>query len=513
MIHAVQLTIFAILFVGITVLGFLASRWRRSNLQHIEEWGLAGRRLGTFLSWFLLGGDLYTAYTFVAVPAVVFGLGAFGFFAVPYTILVFPLVFVIMPIVWQVARNRGYVTAADFVKDRFDSKPLAIIIAVTGIVATIPYIALQIFGIEVSIAEMGIPVDVSLTIAFLVLAAFTYVSGLRAPTLIAIVKDTLIFITVLVAVIYIPVRLGGYGHIFAAVPTAKKVLPPKLFAGYSTLAIGSALALFLYPHAINGTLASKSRGTIKRNMALLPIYSFFLGLIAILGYMAIAAGVAPSKAYGADSIVPGLFEKMFPSAFTGFALAAISIGALVPAAIMSIAAGSLFARNIWKDAIRPGASTREESEVAKIVSFLLKFLALIFILAVPTTYALYYQTGGGVWILQTLPAVFLALFVRWLDRWATIAGWAVGMAWGTYMLVAVGFKSSLYALHFGSHVWAVYIGIPALVANLVVAIVGTGILRALGVRPGRRVLSAKDFEAPETLAKLPPDVAAATGVD
>jgi len=111
-----------------------------------------------------------------------------------------------------------YVAASDFVKDRFDSKPLAILVAITGIGATIPYIALQIFGIEVSIAQMGIPVDVSLTIAFLVLAAFTYVSGLRAPTLIAIVKDTLIFITVLVAVIYIPIRLGGYGHIFAAAP-------------------------------------------------------------------------------------------------------------------------------------------------------------------------------------------------------------------------------------------------------------------------------------------------------
>jgi SSS family solute:Na+ symporter len=493
MIHWVQLIIFAVLVLSIFVVGFLAVRWRPAALSGLEEWGLAGRRLGTFLSWFLLGGDLYTAYTFVAVPGLVFGAGALGFFAVPYTILVFPIVFMVMPLFWQLARNRGYITAADFVKDRFDSRALMLVVALTGIVATIPYIALQIYGIEVAISEIGIPVDLSLTIAFVVLALFTYVSGLRAPILIAVVKDILIFITVLVAITYIPIRLGGYGHIFASVPAAKLVLPSKLFAGYSTLAIGSALALFLYPHAINGTFASRSRGVVKRNFALLPIYSFFLGLIALLGYMAIAAHITPSKAYGANSAVPALFEKMFPSGFAGFGLAAIAIGALVPASIMSIAAGNLFSRNVWSEFIRPRRAGTETARVAKITSMVVKFLALAFILTVPAQYAIYYQTGGGVWILQTLPAVFLALFVPWLDRWATLLGWAVGMAWGTYLLISLGFKSSLYPFQVGGHIWILYIGIPAIVANLLVALVGTAVARAVRVPRGRTILTSKDF--------------------
>ncbi|MGC8523386.1 MAG: hypothetical protein ACP5M5_03755 [Acidibrevibacterium sp.] len=75
--------IFALIFAFVTVLGFFAARWRAGDLTQLHEWGLGGRRFGTFVTWFLLGGDLYTAYTFIAVPALVFGGGAIGFFAVP----------------------------------------------------------------------------------------------------------------------------------------------------------------------------------------------------------------------------------------------------------------------------------------------------------------------------------------------------------------------------------------------------------------------------------------------
>src|SRR5919205_840093 len=143
MIHWDELIVFVILFGLVTAIGFAAGRWRRGDLDLLDEWGLAGRRFGTVVTWFLVGGDLYTAYTFIAVPALVFGKGALGLYALPYTVIVYPLVYVIMPKLWQVARNRGYVTASDYVKDRFDSRLLALLIAITGIVATMPYIALQ----------------------------------------------------------------------------------------------------------------------------------------------------------------------------------------------------------------------------------------------------------------------------------------------------------------------------------------------------------------------------------
>src|SRR6202047_203987 len=165
-LNTTALIVFAVLFAVITIMGFVAGRWRRGDLTQLAEWGLGGRRFGTFVTWFLLGGDLYTAYTFVAVPALVYGAGALGFFAMPYTVIAYPFVFVVMPRLWSVAHKHGYITAADFVRGRFDSAALALAVAVTGILATMPYIALQLVGIQVVLGAMGVHGDWPLVIAF-----------------------------------------------------------------------------------------------------------------------------------------------------------------------------------------------------------------------------------------------------------------------------------------------------------------------------------------------------------
>jgi len=286
-INVVALVVFVFFFALVTFMGFAAVHWRRGDLDLLHEWGLAGGRFGTLVTWFLLGGDLYTAYTFVAVPALAFGAGALAFFAVPYTIIVYPFVFVVFPRLWSVARKHHYITAADFVQGRYGSRSLALAVALTGIVATMPYIALQLVGIQVVIAAMGVQSsgwlgELPLVIAFVILAAFTYTSGLRAPAAIAIVKDLMIYLTIAVCIIVVPLKLGGYGAIFAVVPAQKLILaapgPGTLgaYSSYATLALGSALALFLYPHSVTGVLSSSSRHVIRRNAALLPAYSFLL---------------------------------------------------------------------------------------------------------------------------------------------------------------------------------------------------------------------------------------------
>src|SRR5919199_2588498 len=493
-VDVVALAVFVALFLLVTVLGFLAANWRRGDLALLNEWGLAGRRFGTIVTWFLLGGDLYTAYTFIAVPAAVFGTGANGLFALPYTIIVYPFVFMVMPRLWSVARRHHYITGADFVRGRYDSHWLALAIAFTGILATMPYIALQLVGMQVVLAGMGIQGDAPLVIAFVILAAYTYFSGLRAPAMIALVKDVIIYITVIAAVVVVPIKLGGFGNIFAAVPQQRLLLSPGQFSAYSTLALGSALALFMYPHSVTGVLSSNSRVAIKRNAALLPAYSFLLGLIALLGFMGIAANIQPVAPYGAQWIVPGLFLEMFPSWLVGFAFAAIAIGALVPASIMSIAAANLFTRNIWREYVNQRMTNREESNVAKLTSLVVKFGALVFIIFLPTQYAINLQLLGGVWIIQTLPAIVVGLYTRWLHRWALLIGWAVGMLTGTAMAVSQNFTSVYPLPLFGATVPG-YAALYALIVNLVVAVVLTWVFNAMTVSAGRDETADLDYTA------------------
>jgi len=500
------IVVFVCLFVFVTLLGFFAARWRKGDLTQLSEWGLGGRRFGTVVTWFLLGGDLYTAYTFVAVPALMFGAGAAGFFAIPYAILTYPILFLVYPRLWSVSRAMGYVTAADFVRGRFGSDTLALAIAVTGIVATMPYIALQLLGIGVVIEGLGIHGELPLVIAFVILAAYTYTSGLRAPAMIAVVKDLLIYITVIAALIVIPHELGGYAKIFASVPPQKLLLAPSTphnlgaQAGYASLALGSALALFLYPHAVTGLLSSTSRHVIKRNAVVLPAYSIALGLIALLGYMAIAAGVkanpayaAGFKAFGNNYAVSALFLQMFPSWFVGVAFASIAIGALVPAAIMSIACSNLFTRNIYRQYIRRDCPASHESFVAKITSLFVKFGALIFIVALPQAYAINLQLLGGIWVIQTLPAVLIGLYSRALHPWALLAGWAVGLAAGTAMEVSLSFKGTIYALHIFGWTVPCYAALSALMLNVVVSVALSIVFNMLATGPRSDETQAADY--------------------
>ncbi len=504
-VHGLALAIFLAFFALVTVLGFVAARWRAGDLAQLHEWGLGGRRFGIWVTWFLVGGDFYTAYTVIAVPALVYAVGAYGFFALPYTIIVYPLVFVAMPRLWAVCQRHGYVTGADFVHGRYGSTALALVVALTGLLATMPYIALQLVGIQVVITALGLggsglAGDLPLALAFTILAVYTYASGLRAPAMIAFVKDVMIYIVVIAAVALIPLQLGGYAAVFDSADrffqakggATGVVLQPGQYVPYATLALGSAFAAFLYPHTMTGVLSSASGDVIRRNAILLPAYTVLLGLIAVLGYMAIAADIhvaTPSE------VVPALFLKIFPEWFVGFSFAAIAIGALVPAAIMSIGAANLFTRNVWRAIIDPGMAPAAEARTAKLASLAVKFGALVFILFLPTQYALDRQLLGGVWILQVFPAVMLGLSTWRLRAGGLLAGWAVGMAIGTWMAVSTGLKP-IFPLTLGGTTWPVYIGVLAGAANLAVAAAVSLLLGALGRPAAADQTRPEDFRLP-----------------
>ena len=531
--HITEIIVFTLLFLLVSGMGFVAAKWRApKDMAHLDEWGLGGRSFGGWVTWFLVGGDLYTAYTFVAVPALIFGAGAAGFFAVPYTVVIYPLFFLILIRLWSVSHRHGFVTPADFVRTRFDSPLLALLIAITGIVATMPYIALQLVGIEAVLKTMGVTGDSLLArhapiiVAFAILAAYTYQSGLRAPALIAFVKDTLIYIVIIVAVIYLPYKLGGWGDIFDAAdkkfqaspnPGDGILLNQNNQLQYITLALGSALALFLYPHSITGVLASKNRNVIKRNMSALPAYSFLLGLIALLGFMAISAGVKPlpgARAGSVDSntVVPLLFDQQFPAWFAGVAFAAIGIGALVPAAIMSIAAANLYTRNIYKEYLRKDATPAQEANVAKITSLVVKIGAVLFIIFLDPQFSIDLQLIGGVIILQTAPAVALGLYTRWLHRGGLIAGWVAGMGMGLWMLYSIP-NAATGRAHFGGSAFplsklgfdtpkTLYVGFIAVAVNALVAVLVTLILRAMKTPDGFDGTEHDDYFADEGDARL-----------
>lgn len=518
--HQVEFWIFAFMFGLVTIMGFAAARWRRpDNIHTLEEWGLGGRAFGNWVTFFLLSGDVYTAYTFVAVPTLVFGVGASGFFPMPFLVIVYPMLFVVLARFWSVCHVHGFVTPAEFVRARFGSRFLALAIAVTGILATMPYIALQLIGIEAVFKVMGLPEGWPLTAAFIVLALYTFNSGLRAPALISIVKDALVLWTVLAAFLIVASHSGGWSSVFR-VAEEKYATSPSTSDGlllatgqelnYVTLALGSAVALFLYPHTLTGVLASRNRATLRRNLAVLPLYTLTLGVLMLVGFAAVLSDIQPI-AGDRNTVVPLWFDANFPDWSAGLAFAAIGVGAMVPAAIMSIAAANLFTRDVYKEFIRPHATAKEETFVSKVASLAMKFGAVICILMLNTQFAIDLQLIGGVFVMQTLPAVAIGLFTAWPHRWALVAGIFAGLATGLAMLYQIpqrGADGAVIREHFGGSAWplsnigidtdsTIYVGVVALAVNLLVAAVLTPVLRGGGVPDGTDRTREHDYVADE----------------
>lgn len=462
--------------------------------EELTEWALLGRRAGAWTTWFLLGGSIFTSYMFVAVPALLFGIGALGFFAVPYTIIVFPLAYLVLPWLWRHAAVHGWTTPADLVRARFGSPSLALAVSLTGLLATMPYVALQLLGLAALLSVMGVPpdgvaADMALVATFGVLAVGTYHRGLRAAAIVAVLKGVLSFGIVAALAVLVTRVSGGARTLFddagsalSGKPGGALLLPAGLESSYVTLAIGSALALLLYPHVLLPTFAARSADALRRASIGLMAWTALLALLALAGLAAVANGVQVPVGR-AELAVPVLVSEVMPSMWSGLVLGGLAISALVPAAVMSVAAAATFASNVYAEFVNPTALPAQVTTVARVVSVLVKFGALGFVMGLQARDAITLQLLGGVWILQTLPTVLLSLRWRRPHRYGLLAGLVTGVVLGTWLVAAQGFVA-VSVVDLGGMRVGVYAGLLALAANLAVTVIATPLLDHWGVPRG-----------------------------
>ncbi|MGV9317087.1 sodium:solute symporter family protein [Streptomyces sp. NPDC003691] len=475
-----------------SLLAAAARRFRTTDaLPSLDDWALAGRSLGPAWTWLLLGGTVFTAYTFTAVPGLAYGNGALAFFAVPYTVIVCPLAFVLLPRLWAAAREHGCVTVADLVRARFGSPAVELAVALTGILATMPYLALQLLGIRAVLDATGPApgiADLAMVALFAGLAVATYRHGLRAPAVISGLKGAAVLGSAAALVWLVLDRFGGPGGVFGSAAAglaarddgASLLLTDGQQPAFATLALGSALALLMYPHVLTAGFAASGPRALRRATVALPVWTAVLALFGLLGIAAVAAGVRTPPG-AAETAVPLLVGELMPAPLAGLVLGAITVGALVPAAVMSVAAATLFVRNVYVPRFQPTATPKRQVRTARAVSLTAKAGAVAFVFGLRDQAAVNLQLLGGVWILQILPAVVLGLGARRPRPGALLAGWAAGMVFGTAAVVREGF-SSVVPLGPAGNSLQVYAGLAALLVNLAV----TGAGQALGGRPAPR---------------------------
>ncbi|MER5950157.1 sodium:solute symporter [Streptomyces sp. NPDC001904] len=471
------------------------ARWpTRGASRHPARWALHGRRLGVTVTCLLLAGSLYTSYTYIAVPGLMFGTGGLAMYAFAYTMLLSPLVALLLPRLRDVTARHDLLTAADYVRARYGSHSLALAIALTAILATLPYLTLQVVGVGAVLGAMkiephGLVGGALLALLFLLLAGVVHRGGLRACVRLSCVTYVLGAAAVVVLLVLAVVQFGAPGQIFDAAARRDDAAGPAFgslpggFLGSVMLAVGTALTQLLYPHVLLVVMAGREGRTLKAATTWLPAWSLSLGVCAFLGVAALAAGVTTPAGHG-ELAVPELIRELAPPWLAGVLYAALAMAGLLPAALMVMGMALLCVRNIYVEYLHPTAAPKREVRSLRWPVFTLMAAAVTLAVFIEPREAVRLHLLGDVWILQILPAVVLSLFIRWFHRRALFAGWAAGVVTGTGLLGLYGFRAlvdvSIGPLHIPVHV-----AVAALAVNLAVTTVLSPVLDLLGVPRGR----------------------------
>ena len=442
------LLITSFIVLSVVLIGFIAGR-NKSSRSSVEEWSVGGRRFGSLLVWLLVGADLYTAYTFLGLTSTAFSAGSIAFFAIPYTIIAFFVSYFYLPKLWEVSNKHKLTTLADYAKGRFDSKFLSLLIAIVGVFMLIPYIDLQLAGIQDTLTVAGtgyINIKVVVIISFLLVALYTFFSGIKGPAYTAVLKDILVWVIMLFLVVSIPViHFGSWGSMIdKLVSDSPELLTipttgPKGIPWFLTASLVSGLALFMWAHAVTGVFTAKSADVLRKNAIYLPFYNIVLILVVFLGlaaYLVLPEGSDPRFA------LLTLIQVSYGGVVQGLAYSTIALASLIPCSIMAIGASNLFANNIYRDFINPNVKPEKLTMITRSMVFVVIGLALIFGMLFPTA-LVSLQLLGVSGMVQIFPAIVFSLFWRNQTKEATIAGLLVGLG-VTFGVYATGNSFGIY---------------------------------------------------------------------
>ena len=421
--------IFGTIFVG-AITGIYAGFRRQMNL---EQWTVGGRGFGLILVWLLMAGEVYTTFAFLGASGWAYSRGGPTLYIIAYLTLCYVISFFILPRIWEVGRQFSLHTQSDFFRQRYGSTALSALVAVVGVLFIIPYLQLQLtgLGIIVQVASFdAVTRPVAITIAFVIVAGFVLSSGIRAVAWVSVLKDSLMLIAAFSIGIGVPYHyFGGIGPMFTALVHAK---PAHFTMPGSTATMGhtwfistvllTSMGFYMWPQAFGSVFTARSGDTLRRNAVIMPIYTITLPLLFFVGFAAIL--VTPGLKNG-DMALLATVRATFPPWFLGVVGGAGALTAMVPAAVMILTAGTLFAKNFFRPLFAPSMSDDGVARLAKAMVVVMTAIAMYFAIFSSTTLVgllLFAYTG----VTQFFPGVVFGLF--W--RRTTTAGVAAGIITG-----------------------------------------------------------------------------------
>ncbi|BAB59289.1 proline permease [Thermoplasma volcanium GSS1] len=463
------LTISFVVIVIAAVIGFLA----RSKNVSLEQWAVGGRNIGALLIWFLLAGEIYTAFTFLGVPGYAYAFGAPAYYALSYGVLAYLTSYFILPKIWRISKKKNIMTQPDFFKERYQSTLLATIVAVVGVVFMVPYLELQVSAITDILEVMGYNVIMPayvMIITFVLTAGYVIMNGLRSATFTAFFKDGLALIVIFSALIVIPaVQFGDLNNMMHRMVTNYSEY--LYFPGHSELGLSwfvsvvlmSALGFFMWPHSFQSYISAKNDNVLKKNAVFLPVYNVLLVITVFMGFAALLYNPHLSNADDAFLIVA---RASFPSWWNGVVAGAITLGSMVPASVLLIASSTIISKNLYKDLINKKASDSSVKFIAQVFVAIITGVALLFAIEFPALFVNLLLLGySGITLF--FPGIVMGITWRKVTAVGVISGIITGLI-----------VNAVFFLPLSSYSHIIYPGLVGLFADTVVTILVSLVTKA-----------------------------------
>ncbi len=455
--------------IGTTIVGMIPGMNKKMSL---EEWAVGGRSFGRWLNWFILAGEIYTAFAFLGGSGWAYARGGPTFYILGYGALAYVVGYYVLPAIAPIGRKHGLMTQPDLVEHMYDSKWLGILTACVGVAFLMPYLQLQLTGLGLIIetCSYGVIGRVpAMLIAFTMVAAFVYLSGLKGVASTAVIKDVVMIVAVVFFGLYLPIHFfGSVGGMFEALDAAKpgflalpggtKVLDVSW--AMSTLVLTS-LGFYMWPHFSANSFSAKSPDVLRHNAIYLPLYQICLIFPMLIGFTALLVLTPALKV--PDMAFMTIVQQVFPGWALGLVGGAGALACMIPAADLILSTSMLFTRNIYVRTIGQGASHETQARLARLLVLILTAIALALAIYAPSMLVNLLLTGYS-GVTQFFPMIVLGLFWKRATKIAAYCGLITGEFLVFYLVLNKLDPFAIAGLHLNA-------GFVALVVNFVVFVV------------------------------------------
>ncbi len=435
--------ILLVVALGVLLVTWIGIQGGAAASKSFEGWVLNSRLMGPLLVWFLLGTEIYTAFTFLGLAGFAYAKGGGVFYNVGTNDVGYALGFFVLPALWLLGKRFDYVTQADFLADRYQSRSFGIFVAIATALIMIAYIDLNIEGLGavLNVVTGGrINLPASEMIGFAVLALAVFFGGIRGNALQSVIKDVLMFIAIGTLFFVVPLRFfGGFGPMFhrlaTEIPVRITMPGPSHKLGnlwFATTVLLTGLGMWMWPQWFGVAFTAKGPRTLKLQAVFMPLYQIVKVAVITIGFAAILV-FAGQKVAG-NNVVMLLALRAFPTWFMAlFALAAV-LSALVPAGPIIVTSCTLLARNFYAK-FRPDAGEGGVFRLSRWLVFPLTAAALYLALAAPSLIVVVLLVAYD-FIAQLVPAVVVGgLFWRRATLAGAVSGLFVGWAISAVLLI------------------------------------------------------------------------------